>query len=52
MVVKIYIYHLVYIWGKDWIQCKTHAEVYHYIFEVAVKMHQMNYTLNKNESKE
>jgi methylthioribulose-1-phosphate dehydratase len=33
--------HGVYIWGKDWIQAKTHAECYHYLFEAAVKMHQL-----------
>jgi len=30
--------HGVYIWGKDWIQAKTHAECYHYLFEAAVRM--------------
>ncbi|HKP60099.1 MAG TPA: methylthioribulose 1-phosphate dehydratase [Polyangiales bacterium] len=33
--------HGVYIWGKDWIQAKTHAECYHYLFEAAVKMAQL-----------
>ena len=30
--------HGVYVWGKDWAQAKTHAECYHYLFEVAVRM--------------
>jgi methylthioribulose-1-phosphate dehydratase len=30
--------HGVYIWGRDWVQAKTHAECYHYLFDVAVQM--------------
>ncbi|KAG1666540.1 hypothetical protein FOA52_014437 [Chlamydomonas sp. UWO 241] len=33
--------HGVYIWGKDWIQAKTQAECYDYLFESALKMHQL-----------
>lgn len=33
--------HGVYIWGKDWIQAKTHAECYHYLFDAAVHMAQL-----------
>ncbi len=33
--------HGVYIWGKDWVQAKTHAECYHYLFDAAVRMHQL-----------
>ena len=33
--------HGVYIWGKDWVQAKTHAECYHYLFEIAVRMAQL-----------
>lgn len=33
--------HGVYIWGKDWVQAKTHAECYDYLFGVAVKMRQL-----------
>ena len=33
--------HGVYIWGKDWVQAKTHAECYDYLFEAAVRMKQM-----------
>jgi methylthioribulose-1-phosphate dehydratase len=29
--------HGVYIWGKDWVSAKTHAECYHYLFQAAVK---------------
>jgi methylthioribulose-1-phosphate dehydratase len=30
--------HGVYIWGRDWVAAKTHAECYHYLFEAAVRM--------------
>jgi methylthioribulose-1-phosphate dehydratase len=33
--------HGVYIWGKDWIQAKTQAESYDYLFEAAVRMKQL-----------
>ncbi|HKU37925.1 MAG TPA: methylthioribulose 1-phosphate dehydratase [Polyangiales bacterium] len=33
--------HGVYIWGKDWVQAKTHAECYHYLFDAAVQMAQL-----------
>jgi methylthioribulose-1-phosphate dehydratase len=33
--------HGVYVWGKDWVQAKTHAECYHYLFEAAVRMAQL-----------
>lgn len=33
--------HGVYIWGRDWMHAKAQAECYHYLFEVAVKLHQM-----------
>jgi len=29
------------VWGKDWIQAKTQAECYDYLFEAAVKMAQL-----------
>ncbi len=32
--------HGVYIWGKDWMEAKTHAECYHYLFEFACKTQQ------------
>lgn len=31
----------VYVWGKDWIQAKTQAECYDYLFEAAVRMAQL-----------
>ncbi|MEM6925728.1 MAG: methylthioribulose 1-phosphate dehydratase [Myxococcota bacterium] len=32
--------HGVYVWGRDWIQAKTQAECYDYLFEMAVRMRQ------------
>jgi ribulose-5-phosphate 4-epimerase/fuculose-1-phosphate aldolase len=31
----------VYVWGKTWIQAKTQAECYDYLFEAAVRMRQL-----------
>ena len=33
--------HGVYVWGPTWIQAKTQAECYDYLFEAAVKMKAM-----------
>ena len=33
--------HGVYVWGKDWIECKTHAEVYDYLFTAVVELHKL-----------
>jgi len=33
--------HGVYVWGRDWVAAKTHAECYHYLFEAAVRMHSL-----------
>lgn len=33
--------HGAYIWGKDWIQAKTQAECYDYLFEAAVREKQL-----------
>lgn len=33
--------HGAYIWGKDWIQAKTQAECYDYLFEAAIKLRQL-----------
>jgi methylthioribulose-1-phosphate dehydratase len=33
--------HGVYVWGKDWVEAKTHAECYDYLFGAAVRMRQL-----------
>jgi len=33
--------HGVYVWGADWIQAKTHAECYDYLFRAAVEMRRL-----------
>lgn len=33
--------HGVYVWGRDWVEAKTQAESYDYLFETAVKMKQL-----------
>jgi methylthioribulose-1-phosphate dehydratase len=42
--------HGVYIWGKDWIQAKTQAESYDFLFEAAVRMKQLGLdpTMNRH----
>ena len=30
--------HGVYVWGRDWLEAKRHAECYDYLFHVAVEM--------------
>ncbi|HYU24417.1 MAG TPA: methylthioribulose 1-phosphate dehydratase [Thermoanaerobaculia bacterium] len=30
--------HGVYVWGRDWVSAKTHAECYDYLFRAAVEM--------------
>ncbi|MED6221307.1 hypothetical protein PIB30_053138 [Stylosanthes scabra] len=33
--------HGVYVWGDTWISAKTQTECYHYLFDAAIKLHQM-----------
>ena len=33
--------HGVYVWGKDWVQAKTQAECYDYIFRLVVEGHRL-----------
>ncbi|EFC41682.1 predicted protein [Naegleria gruberi] len=41
--------HGVYIWGKDWVEAKTHAEVYHYLFDCAVRMKQLGFDASSKQ---
>eukprot|EP00268_Persea_americana_P020416 TRINITY_DN2059_c0_g1_i1.p1 TRINITY_DN2059_c0_g1~~TRINITY_DN2059_c0_g1_i1.p1 ORF type:complete len:522 (-),score=105.34 TRINITY_DN2059_c0_g1_i1:115-1680(-) len=33
--------HGIYIWGDSWISAKTQAECYHYLFDAAIRLHQL-----------
>jgi len=33
--------HGVYVWGRDWVQAKTHAECYHYLFRAAAELRRL-----------
>ncbi|XP_072981568.1 probable bifunctional methylthioribulose-1-phosphate dehydratase/enolase-phosphatase E1 1 [Typha angustifolia] len=33
--------HGIYVWGDTWISAKTQAECYHYLFDAAIKLHQL-----------
>ena len=39
--------HGVYVWGKDWVEAKTHAECYDYLFEASVRMKQLGFDASK-----
>ena len=39
--------HGVYVWGTTWIQAKTQAECYDYLFESAVKMKALGIDVSK-----
>ena len=38
--------HGMYVWGNTWEQAKRHGECLHYLFEVALRMHQMGMDFN------
>jgi methylthioribulose-1-phosphate dehydratase len=44
--------HGVYVWGEDWVEAKRHAECYDYVFEAAVRMHQLGIDAAKAPSDE
>lgn len=44
--------HGVYVWGDTWIQAKTQAECYEYLFEAAVRLHQLGHDVSKRPSSE
>ncbi|XP_004488728.1 probable bifunctional methylthioribulose-1-phosphate dehydratase/enolase-phosphatase E1 [Cicer arietinum] len=33
--------HGIFVWGDSWISAKTQSECYHYLFDAAIKLHQM-----------
>ncbi|KAI4333656.1 hypothetical protein L6164_018436 [Bauhinia variegata] len=33
--------HGIYVWGDTWISAKTQSECYHYLFDAALKLHQL-----------
>ncbi|KAJ1403441.1 putative bifunctional methylthioribulose-1-phosphate dehydratase/enolase-phosphatase E1 [Sesbania bispinosa] len=33
--------HGIFVWGDTWISAKTQSECYHYLFDAAIKLHQM-----------
>lgn len=33
--------HGVYVWGRDWVEAKTQAECYDYLFQAAVRMKEL-----------
>lgn len=35
--------HGIYVWGDSWINAKTQAECYHYLFDAAIKLHQLGF---------
>lgn len=41
--------HGVYIWGQDWLEAKRHAECYDYLFDAAVRMHNLGMPLVESQ---
>lgn len=44
--------HGVYIWGQTWQQAKAMAEVYHYLFEMAVEMERLDLVASRSPTLE
>lgn len=44
--------HGVYVWGDNWIQAKTQAESYEYLFEAAVKLHSLGVDVSQPPKKQ
>jgi len=38
--------HGMYVWGSTWEQAKRHGECLHYLFEIAIKMHNLGLDFN------
>lgn len=41
--------HGVYVWGRDWVQAKTQAECYDYLFRASVEAHRLGLPLTPTE---
>jgi methylthioribulose-1-phosphate dehydratase len=44
--------HGVYIWGRDWVQAKTHAECYDYLFHAAAELSRLGIPASTNHEGE
>jgi methylthioribulose-1-phosphate dehydratase len=44
--------HGVYVWGRDWIEAKTQAECYDYLFEAASRMRELGIDPSRRSAQE